>query len=85
MAGVRHPPGEGAPGGLPRDLPRHVELVLAQKNNLAYDEAVKLLGRIHTVMRRLGRSEEFGDYLATVRAAHKPKRNFTQRLDSTTW
>lgn len=64
---------------------RHIELVLAQKNNLAYDEAVKLLQRVRGIMRKLGRTEEFGDYMIRLRAAHKPKRNFMKRLDATTW
>ena len=64
---------------------RHVELVLVQKNNLAYDEAVELLQRARTLMHKLGRSGEFRDYVTAVRAAHKPKRNFMKRLDAITW
>lgn len=64
---------------------RHVELALTQKNNLAYEEAVQLLLRIRAVLHKLGRGEEFGAYLASVRAAHKPKRNFMKLLDARTW
>jgi uncharacterized Zn finger protein len=54
-----------------------------QKNNGSYHEAVKLIGRIRDLMTQLERTDQFADYLASVRAAHKPKRNFialAQRL-----
>jgi hypothetical protein len=37
---------------------------------------VKLLGKIRDLMTRLERADQFASYLATIRAAHKPKRNF---------
>ena len=46
------------------------------KNNGSYAEAVKLLGKIRDLMTRLERADQFAGYLATVRAAHKPERNF---------
>ncbi|MGH8935320.1 MAG: SWIM zinc finger family protein [Acidimicrobiia bacterium] len=62
-----------------------VERTVHQKNNRAYAEAVRLLERIEGLMSRLGRDEEFGEYVAGVRAAHKPKRNFMKLLDQTGW
>lgn len=62
-----------------------IEPLIQQKNNQAYSEAVKLLARVNKVMAKLGRSNEFKVYLATVRAAHKPKRNFTKMIDDKQW
>jgi len=36
-------------------------------------------------MGRLGQSGEFAGYLESVRAAHKPKRNFMKLLDRAKW
>jgi tetratricopeptide (TPR) repeat protein len=55
---------------------RQVDTLINQKNNGSYAEAVKLLGKIRDLMTRLERADQFAGYLATVRAAHKPKRNF---------
>lgn len=62
-----------------------VEPLVQQKNNQAYAEAVDLLVRISKAMARLGRSDGFETYLASVRAAHKPKRNFTKMIDEMRW
>ena len=56
-----------------------------QEHNQAYREAVGLLRRIGVLMGRLGRGAEFAAYVASVRAAHKPKRNFIALLDGTKW
>ena len=55
---------------------KEVETLINQKNNHSYAEAVKLLRKVRDVMERLEQSEQFRQYLATVRATHKPKRNF---------
>jgi uncharacterized Zn finger protein len=55
---------------------RQVDTLVNQKNNGSYAEAVKLLGKIRDLMTRLERADQFAGYLATIRAAHKPKRNF---------
>src|ERR1019366_6197690 len=55
---------------------KQVELLVNQKNNGSYADAVKLLGKIRDLMTRLERADQFAGYLATVRATHKPKRNF---------
>jgi uncharacterized Zn finger protein len=55
---------------------RQVDTLINQKNNGSYAEAVKLLGKIRDLMTRLERADQFASYLATIRAEHKPKRNF---------
>ena len=60
---------------------RRVEPTLAQKNNPAYAEAVKLLQKIKSLMSSLGREREFGPYLEAIRNKHKQKRNFMKLLD----
>ena len=55
---------------------KQVEVLVNQKNNGSYADAVKLLGKIRDLMTRLEQADQFAGYLAAVRAAHKPKRNF---------
>jgi uncharacterized Zn finger protein len=62
-----------------------VEPTLNQKNNEAYRAAVGLLRKVRTLLVRLEREAEFARYLETVRAAHKPKRNFMKLLDRAKW
>ncbi|MBI3090671.1 MAG: SWIM zinc finger family protein [Candidatus Tectomicrobia bacterium] len=64
---------------------RRIEPTLSRKNNEAYREAVGLLKKVQELMARLGRESEFAQYLASVRAAHKPKRNFMKLLERTQW
>ena len=64
---------------------RQVERSLARKNNDAYAEAVALLRRIHGLTARTGSHGAFASYLASIRTAHKPKRNFIKLLDSAKW
>lgn len=60
---------------------KEVEETVAQKNNRAYAEAVELMHKVQELMERAGRGTEFRAYLESVRAAHKPKRNFMKLLD----
>jgi uncharacterized Zn finger protein len=62
-----------------------IEPTLQQKNNYAYREAVGLLRKIRVLMIRLGRDTEFAPYVASVRAAHKLKRNLMALLDRARW
>jgi uncharacterized Zn finger protein len=55
---------------------KQVDTLINQKSNGSYAEAVKLLGKIRDLMTRLERADQFASYLATIRATHKPKRNF---------
>ena len=64
---------------------QQVEPTLARKNNDAYREAIGLLRKIHGLMGRLGRGRDFPRYLESVRAAHKPKRNFIQLIERAKW
>ena len=58
---------------------------LGRKNNQAYRSAIGLLREIRELMARLGREGEFATYLASVRAAHKAKRNFVKLIDHAKW
>jgi uncharacterized Zn finger protein len=62
-----------------------VERVLAQTNSTAYEQAVKLLHQVGTIMGRLDQEAEFATYLAGVRAGHKRKRNFMKLLAASRW
>ncbi|MBI3015060.1 MAG: hypothetical protein HYY65_08400 [Candidatus Tectomicrobia bacterium] len=62
-----------------------VDPTLNRKNNQAYQEAVGLLRKIRGLMTGLGRGADFARYLESVRAAHKPKRNFMKLLDRAKW
>jgi len=55
--------------------------IVQQGNNRAYDEAAALVGRIRELMRRTKQKNEFAAWIGGVRARHKAKRNFMQRLD----
>ena len=62
-----------------------VDPTLNRKNNDAYREALGLLRKVRGLMIRLGRESEFARYVESVRAAHKPKRNFVKLLDGAKW
>jgi len=64
---------------------KRIEPTLAQKNNQAYDAAFDLLRKVRRLMERLERKEEFGRYMESIRAAHKPKRNFMKLLEREKW
>ncbi len=64
---------------------RQIESTLNRKNNDAYRDAIGLLRKARGLMIRLGRESEFAPYLESVRAAHKPKRNFMKLLDRAKW
>ncbi len=56
--------------------------IVNQANNRAYDEAAALVRKIRDLMRRTKQEQEFTAWLDAVRARHKAKRNFMQRLDT---
>jgi uncharacterized Zn finger protein len=64
---------------------QQIEPTLNRKNNEAYREAIHLLRRISGLMARLGKESEFGRYIESVRAVHRPKRNFIKLLDHAKW
>lgn len=63
----------------------HVERLIGRKNNQAYAEAVEVMWKVYELMGRLGRAQEFPEYVASVRAAHRPKRNLMKLLDQASW
>ena len=64
---------------------QHVERLIDQKNRRGYEEAVETLHTIGELMDRLGRGDDFPEYLATVRAKHKQKRSLMKLLDEAEW
>lgn len=60
---------------------RQIDPIVDGKNNDAYREAARLIGKIRQLMASLGQQDHFGSYLDSVRKAHRPKRNFMAMLD----
>jgi uncharacterized Zn finger protein len=60
---------------------RQIDPIVAGKNNDAYRVAAKLIRKIRQLMSLLGKEVDFGQYLDSVRNAHKPKRNFMAMID----
>ena len=55
--------------------------IVDRKNNSSYEEATKLIMKIHALMKNIGEESKFASYLNSVRSAHKPKRNFMKLLE----
>jgi hypothetical protein len=64
---------------------REVEQLISTKNNRGYAEAVSVMEHVRGLLANAERSDDFGPYLAAVRAAHKPKRNLMKLLDERGW
>jgi uncharacterized Zn finger protein len=64
---------------------KQIEPTLARKDRYAYEQAVTLLRKVRSLMVRLQRGKDFETYLATLRAAHRAKRNFMKLLDRARW
>lgn len=64
---------------------RDVDDALKRMGNESYREAVRLLRKIRSLMRRIGQEEQFKRELAALRTAHKAKRNFMKLLDHAKW
>ncbi len=62
-----------------------IEPVINRKTNDAYQEAMKLLGKIRDIMVRLGREHEFEAYLQALNSEHNRKRNFMKLLEKKKW
>ena len=60
---------------------RVASAIVEQTNNTAYEEAIKLVRKVGTLMRAQKQAHQFGDYLAELRVRFKPKRNFIKLLD----
>lgn len=59
-----------------------IDPIVNLKHNQAYDDAAKLVATVEALMERTGKAKEFGDWLAELKAKHRAKRNFMQRLPS---
>jgi uncharacterized Zn finger protein len=62
-----------------------VQRLVGQKNNRSYEEAVATMRRVRDAMSRLEPPGDFRSYVATLRAEHRPKRNFMALLDRARW
>lgn len=60
---------------------RLIETAIAQTNNDAYEEAIKLLKKLKPLFVRLEDTAGYGQYIALLRAQYKAKRNFIKLLD----
>ena len=58
-----------------------VEPTIKQTNDEAYREGVSLIKKVHLLMKRLGRMEEWNRFLESIRTTHKRKRNFMKMLE----
>jgi uncharacterized Zn finger protein len=54
---------------------------IAPTNNMAYNDAIKLVSKMHKLASRLHREREFDEYLIALRTQYKLKRNFIKLLD----
>ncbi len=59
-----------------------IDGIVNQTNNRAYDEAAELAAKIKALMARAGQTKEFVAWLEALRAKHKAKRNFMQRIEA---
>jgi uncharacterized Zn finger protein len=57
-----------------------VEPTIEQKNNESYVEAIGMIRKIGKLLNRLDREEEWDQYLDSLRASHRRKRNFMALL-----
>jgi uncharacterized Zn finger protein len=58
-----------------------IEPIVSQTGKSAYEQAAALIRKIAGLMKRLGRNEQFGRYLESLRSAHKRKRSFVAMLE----
>ncbi|MGH8908235.1 MAG: hypothetical protein ACRD0K_17430 [Egibacteraceae bacterium] len=62
-----------------------LEPTIALTNNQAYEDAVRLLGRLRDCLAAAGRPGEFAQVVAEIRATHKRKRNLMALLQRAGW
>ena len=60
---------------------RVIPAIVDEAKNSAYEEGVRLVRKIGSLMAAQNRLRAFGDYLAELRLQFKPKRNFIKLLD----
>ena len=61
---------------------RQVEAAVAVTKREGYEQAVSLLTEVSGCYERVGASAEFAEYVRSLRAAHRRKRNFIASLDA---
>jgi uncharacterized Zn finger protein len=61
---------------------RQVEAAVAVTKREGYEQAVSLLTEVRGCYERVGASAEFAEYVRSLRAAHRRKRNFIATLDA---
>lgn len=62
-----------------------IELIIDQKNEESYREAVELMRKVNSLMERIGGGGEFASYITTIRTKHGRKRNLVKLLDKEKW
>jgi uncharacterized Zn finger protein len=62
-----------------------IEPLIQQTNNAAYTDAVSLLKKVHDLMVRLKKQDEFNDFVGHLRQNYRAKRNFIGLLNRQTW
>ncbi len=62
-----------------------IELLIEQTTNDAYRQAVDLLNKVHILMLKLGREQEFQAFLNYLTTTYKRKRNFITFLNQKRW
>ena len=60
---------------------RVIPMIIDETNNFAYGEAIKLIGKVGSLMKKHKQLLQFEHYLAELRLQFKPKRNFIKLLD----
>ena len=60
---------------------RRLDDIVNRKHNDAYDDGAELVAKVRALMQRAKQENEFAAWIEGVRAKHKAKRNFMQRLD----
>jgi tetratricopeptide (TPR) repeat protein len=60
---------------------RVIPTIIDETNNFAYGEAIKLIGKVGSLMKKHKQLLQFEHYLAELRLQFKPKRNFIKLLD----
>jgi len=64
---------------------RQVVPLIEQTNNDAYEQAVKLMGRVHGLMKEISQEMEFRAWLLELKSEYKRKRNFIKYVERKAW
>jgi uncharacterized Zn finger protein len=64
---------------------QHVEFLIEGIHGTRYEEVVRYLLRVGRLMARMGKREQFNEYLAAFRAKYKRKWSLMQLIDSARW